>query len=59
VRSALASLPWVEPKTITADRATKNVHFGVNDKSKFSEAAVKRALPARYRTGLTVVSAPE
>jgi len=58
VRSALETLPWVEKWTIDPDRASRTVKFGITDKSKFSEAAVRAALPARYANGMKVLEGP-
>ena len=58
MRNALATLPWVEQRTIEPDRSTKRVRFGINDKSKFNEEELKQALSGKYRKGLTVVSGP-
>jgi hypothetical protein len=58
VRSALATLPWVETRTIDASRETKTVHFGINDKRKFNQDQIKAALGPRYSKGLEVVFAP-
>lgn len=59
MRGALATLPWVEKGTIDADRSTRTVRFGVTDKRQFNLEAVRRALPARYRSGLELLSGPE
>jgi hypothetical protein len=59
VRGALATLPWVEKGTIDADRASRIARFGVTDKRQFNMEAVRRALPARYRSGLELLSGPE
>jgi hypothetical protein len=40
VAEALAALPWVEARTIYADRATRQVRFAVHDRAAFDEAAV-------------------
>jgi hypothetical protein len=58
VRDALATLPWVEQRTIDADRGTHTVTFGVNDRSKFSMDKIKQALAPRYRRGLAIVEGP-
>jgi hypothetical protein len=58
VRDALATLPWVEQKTIQADRATKTAKFGVNDKAAFDLSEIEGALSSKYRRGLRVVDGP-
>jgi hypothetical protein len=58
VRSALATLPWVEKRTIAADRATRTARFGINDKSQFSLEKIKEALGPRYSRGLELVEGP-
>lgn len=37
---ALATLPWVEARTIHADRNKRQVRFTVADRAAFDEAAV-------------------
>lgn len=37
---AVAALPWVETKSIFADRQTRQVRFTVTDRPAFDEAAV-------------------
>jgi predicted NAD-dependent protein-ADP-ribosyltransferase YbiA (DUF1768 family) len=32
VRNALETLPWVEQRTIAADRGSRTVAFGINDR---------------------------
>jgi len=34
------------------------VEFGISSKSKYSEDALRAALPSRYREGLEVVESP-
>jgi hypothetical protein len=46
VRRALATLPWVEQESIQMDFKTRELRFGVNDKSKFNAQEVKNALKA-------------
>jgi hypothetical protein len=58
VRDALATLPWVEQRTIAADRGSRTVTFGINDRSKFSLDKIKQALAPRYRKGLALVEGP-
>jgi len=58
VRKALATLPWVEYRTIEADKDTHKVTFGINDRKSYSEEALTAALPKRFRTGLKVRQGP-
>jgi hypothetical protein len=59
VSDALASLPWVEQGSIKADRSSRTVVFGINDKDQFNMDEVSEALGARYRKGVEVVKGPE
>ena len=59
MRDALATLPWVEKETFSADRATKRVRIGVNDKKLFDFNQIQDALPAKYQQGLTLVLVPD
>jgi hypothetical protein len=54
VRNALASLPWVEQKTIEPNRDTHLVKFGINDRSAFNEEEMANVLGPRYRKDMTV-----
>jgi hypothetical protein len=47
VRNALGTLPWVEQATIQMDFKTRELRFGLNDKSKFSAQQVADALKAQ------------
>lgn len=48
--AAVATLPWVEGRSIYADRATRQVRFTVADRAAFDEAAVVDAIRrAGYR----------
>ena len=58
MRNALTSLPWVEDATIHADRSTKTVRFGINDKSQFSMSKIRSVLGSRYSKGLELVEGP-
>jgi hypothetical protein len=58
VRDALATLPWVEQKTIQADRASKTVKFGVNDKKAFNLNEIEETLSSKYRKGLRIIEGP-
>jgi hypothetical protein len=44
VRKALATLPWVEQKTVHTDVDKREVRFNLSDKKAFDAAAVKTAL---------------
>lgn len=41
---AVAALPWVEAKSIFADRQARQVRFTLSDRSAFDEAAVVDAV---------------
>lgn len=50
VRDALATLPWVEAKSIHADRATRQVKFTVTDRDQYQFDTVAATLAeAGYR----------
>jgi hypothetical protein len=59
VRSALGTLPWVEKATIQTDVKTREVRFGLTDKSAFSEDALKTALKKQGFPQMTVKAKPE
>jgi hypothetical protein len=44
VRSALATLPWVEQASVQTDVNKREVRFDLKDKSAFDVAAVTKAL---------------
>jgi hypothetical protein len=59
VRNALASLPWVEQRTIETHKPQRlDVTFGINDKSAFSEDDITRVLGGSYAPGWKVVKGP-
>jgi hypothetical protein len=58
VRKALATLPWVEQKSIQTNVDTREVRFNLKDKSSFNEEAVRQALNAQGFPEVTVKSAP-
>jgi hypothetical protein len=58
VRKALATLPWVEQKSVQTDTNRREVRFNLNDKTAFSENAVKDALKGEGFPVVTVTSAP-
>jgi hypothetical protein len=50
VSEALATLPWVEPSSIQADRRTRQAKFTVKDRTAFDMAAVQEVIHrAGYR----------
>ena len=69
MRHALASLPWVEERTIKADRDTHAVEFGINDRAALDKTgtaldaghaeALKKALGDRYRKDMSVTEVHE
>lgn len=57
---AVASLPWVEPRTIVADRGRRQVRFAVADRAAFDEAAVVDVIArAGYRKARRLVGPTE
>ena len=58
MRNALATLPWVEPKSIVADRKIQQAKFTVKDKTAFNLDEVKQVLGDQYRDGVTVLAGP-
>jgi hypothetical protein len=59
VRAALATLPWVEQKTIQTDIPTREVRFNLTDKKAWNEAEVKAALNAKSFSKVTVTTSPQ
>jgi hypothetical protein len=59
VSDALATLPWVEQGSIKADRGSRTVVFGINDKSQFNMDKIGEALGSRYGKGIEQVSMTE
>jgi hypothetical protein len=59
VRSALATLPWVEQGTIQTDVSTREVRFNLKDKTVWSEAEVKKALKGKGFAEMTVKVPPK
>lgn len=53
MRRALATLPWVEARTIQPDKYTLHVRFGINDRAAFDEAEIRSVLGSHY--GRTMV----
>jgi hypothetical protein len=58
VRAALATLPWVEQDSITANVGTRIVTFAVKDKSKFDMEQVKEALEQQHYSEVELISGP-
>lgn len=59
MRAALATLPWVEQGSITADVGTHLATFGVKDKSKFNMEQVKEALKEQQFPEVELIAGPE
>jgi hypothetical protein len=59
VRTALATLPWVEQDSITADVGTRIVTFAVKDKSKFNLEQVREALKEQQFPKVELISGPD
>lgn len=54
---AVATLPWVEPRSIFADRNSRQVRFAVKDIAAFDEAAVTETIRrAGYRGARRLVA---
>lgn len=60
MRTALATLPWVESRSIQTDQNRLQVKFTVTDRSKFDVEAVKRVLAeaGRYDDDAKVLTGP-
>jgi hypothetical protein len=58
VRKALGTLPWVEQATIQMNFDTRELRFGLKDKSQFDEEAVKKALKDQRFSDVTLQSPP-
>lgn len=56
---ALATLPWVEQDSITADVGTHLVTFAIKDKSKFNMEQVKEALKKQDFPEVELISGPD
>lgn len=62
VSEAVATLPWVEPASIVADRRIRQVRFAVSDPKQFDPAAVTDVIARKGYRGarlLTGLAAPE
>ena len=53
---AMASLPWVDQKSVKADPTTEQVRFGVPDMSKFDEQQLRSAFKERNFPTIEVLS---
>jgi hypothetical protein len=58
VRTALATLPWVEAATIRTDAKKRQAKFAVKDRAKFNMDELKRALGDRYEYKVRVLTGP-
>jgi hypothetical protein len=58
VRKALETLPWVEQETIQMDFDTREVKFGIKDKSQFNAEAILKALKGQGFPNSTVKTPP-
>jgi len=59
VRSALATLPWVETNSIVTDRDSTQVRFTLKDRSQYDFEQVKSALKKDgYAAGVKVLTGP-
>ena len=59
MRKALATLPWVEQKSIQIDIPTREVRFNLTDKTAWNEDEVKTALKGQRFSDVTVKTAPQ
>jgi hypothetical protein len=58
VSEALASLPWVETRSIVADRKTRQAKFTVTDRNKFDIEAVKDVVRNAGYPGTKLLTPP-
>ena len=56
--AALATLPWVEAGTISANGKKRQAKFTVKDRTRFNLDDVKRVLAPRYDYGVTLLTGP-
>jgi hypothetical protein len=56
VRKALATLPWVEQKSIDTEVKTREVRFNLKDKTAWNEEEVRKALKDERFNEVTVKS---
>ena len=59
MRNALATLPWVEHKSIQTDIPSREVRFDLNDKKAFNAEEVKKALNDKKFKEVNVKKAPQ
>jgi hypothetical protein len=59
VRTALATLPWVEPSSIETEVDSREVRFNLTDKSAWSEEAARKALKEQRFPEVSVITAPK
>lgn len=58
MRKALATLPWVEQDSIKTDTSKQEVRFKLNDRSKWNEEDVRKALKDQSFPAMTVKNLP-
>lgn len=58
VSEALATLPWVEPASILASRATRQVRFTLKDRAQFDVEKVKTVLSKAGYPGAKLLAGP-
>lgn len=56
--AALASLPWVELRSIRADRRTQQVRFTVTDRTRFAYDKVRDAIAAAGYRRVVLLTPP-
>ena len=56
MRKALATLPWVEQKSIDTEVKTREVRFNLKDKTAWNEEEVRKALKDERFNEVTVKS---
>ena len=59
MRAALATLPWVEQDSFTANVRTRLVTFAVKHESKFDIEQVKEALKQQHYSEVELISGPD
>lgn len=59
MRSALATLPWVEQETIQTNVGKREVRFNLKDKTAWNEEALRKALKGQNFSEVTVKAAPQ
>jgi hypothetical protein len=58
VRKALATLPWVEHKSVLTDVSKTEVRFNLKDRTAFDEGQLQKALEGQGFPEMTVRSRP-